>query len=71
MQRHKGFRPKPIVQTHTSNPSKAPTSLNTTSFVVRYVFGLVGREQGKSARGHRNESKKTHIVIDLVLLNRI
>ena len=30
---------------------------------VRYVFGLVGREQGKSARGRRYESKKIHIVM--------
>ena len=37
--------------------------------VMRYVFGLVGREQGRSARGRRNESKRTHIVMVLVLTN--
>ena len=37
--------------------------------VMRCVLGLVGREQGRSARGRRNESKKTHIVIVLVLIN--
>ena len=43
MQRYKGFRPKPNVQTHTTNPSKATTSLFTTSFVVRCVLCLEGR----------------------------
>jgi hypothetical protein len=34
---------------------------------MRYVFGLVGREQCMSTRGRRNESKKTHILTFLIL----
>lgn len=35
--------------------------------VMRDVFGLVGREQGRSAQGRGNESKKTYIVTVIVI----
>ena len=34
--------------------------------VMRDVFGLVGSEQGRSARGRGNESEKTLIVMVLI-----